>query len=241
MPFDRFNKSYPAGPYRFINREYLIITYKTDPDKLKKFLPEPLQPAGDKIHFEFIRMPDSSGFGNYTEAGQVIPVIHEGVEANFTLAMYLDDFSPIAAGREIWGFPKKYAKPTLEVDCDTLLGTLDYGKVRVATATMHYKYNELDKNAILKSAQKPNYLLKTLPDVDGKPKICQLVRYYLKDIDILGAWGGPATLELHPHVQAPVSEFEVKEIISAVHYTSNLTLDYGEVAIDYLANNTLKK
>jgi acetoacetate decarboxylase len=23
--------SYPAGPYRFVNREFLVITYETDP------------------------------------------------------------------------------------------------------------------------------------------------------------------------------------------------------------------
>jgi acetoacetate decarboxylase len=28
------NPSYPTGPYRFVNREYLIITYRTDPEKL---------------------------------------------------------------------------------------------------------------------------------------------------------------------------------------------------------------
>ena len=27
--------SYPPGPYRFVNREYLIITYRTDPAKLR--------------------------------------------------------------------------------------------------------------------------------------------------------------------------------------------------------------
>jgi acetoacetate decarboxylase len=27
--------------------------------------------------------------------------------------MYLDDDPPISAGREIWGFPKKYAHPKL--------------------------------------------------------------------------------------------------------------------------------
>ena len=25
------NPAYPPGPYRFVNREYLIITYRTDP------------------------------------------------------------------------------------------------------------------------------------------------------------------------------------------------------------------
>ena len=34
--------AYPPGPYRFINREYLIITYRTDPEKLHALVPEPL-------------------------------------------------------------------------------------------------------------------------------------------------------------------------------------------------------
>ena len=28
--------AYPIGPYRFRNREYLIITYRTDPQKLRE-------------------------------------------------------------------------------------------------------------------------------------------------------------------------------------------------------------
>ena len=35
--------AYPPGPYRFIDREYLIITYRTDPAKLRALVPEPLE------------------------------------------------------------------------------------------------------------------------------------------------------------------------------------------------------
>ena len=28
------NPSFPPGPYRFFNREYFIITYRTDPEAL---------------------------------------------------------------------------------------------------------------------------------------------------------------------------------------------------------------
>src|SRR6266513_4490333 len=34
--------SSPRGPYRFVNREYLIITYRTDPVKLRAVVPGPL-------------------------------------------------------------------------------------------------------------------------------------------------------------------------------------------------------
>jgi hypothetical protein len=50
--------------------------------------------------------------------------------------MFLDDHPPIAGGRELWGFPKKLAKPTLHDEIDTLVGTLDYGPVRIATGAI---------------------------------------------------------------------------------------------------------
>jgi acetoacetate decarboxylase len=72
--------AYPPGPYRFVNREYLIITYRTDPAKLRAIVPEPLElnEREPLVKYEFIRMPDSNGFGDYTESGQVIPVTFRG-------------------------------------------------------------------------------------------------------------------------------------------------------------------
>ena len=35
--------AYPPGPYRFVNREYLIITYRTDPEALAAVIPAPLE------------------------------------------------------------------------------------------------------------------------------------------------------------------------------------------------------
>ena len=72
------NPSYPPGPYKFANREYMIISYRTDIDALRAVVPEPLQVTDPVVKYEFIRMPDSTGFGNYTESGQVIPVSFEG-------------------------------------------------------------------------------------------------------------------------------------------------------------------
>src|SRR5579863_9067594 len=74
--------SYPRGPYRFIDREYLIVTYESDPDAIREALPEPLEPDGSNtVLYEFIRLPDSAGFGDYTESGQVIPALFKGEQA----------------------------------------------------------------------------------------------------------------------------------------------------------------
>lgn len=228
--------SYPPGPYQFFNREYFVITYRTDADALAKIVPAPLVFGEPLVKFEFIRMPDSTGFGDYTESGQMIPVTFKGAPGAYVHSMYLNDESPIAGGREIWGFPKKLAEPKLRPVKDTLLGTLDYGPVRIATGTMGYKHRALDSESVRKAFEVPNYTVKIVPDPDCRPRICELVRFKLENLTIKGAWEGPASLELFHHALAPVAALPVREAISAIHVLTDLTLGLGEIAHDYLAS-----
>jgi acetoacetate decarboxylase len=117
-----------------------------------------------------------------------------------------------------------------------LVGTLNYGPVRIVTATMGYKHRAVDAHALGRSlALTPNYLLKIIPHVDGSARICELVCYYLEDIQMKGAWEGPAALSLSPHALAPVADLPVLEVLSARHFVADLTLGLGKVVFDYLA------
>ena len=105
-------------------------------------------------------------------------------EGGYVHAMYLDDNSPIAGGREIWGFPKKLADARRSAhESETLVCTLHYGSVLCVTATMGYKHREIDLAPLLKSLAKPNFMIKIIPHVDCTPRICELVRYYLRGRD----------------------------------------------------------
>ncbi len=237
--------SYPRGPYRFIDREYMIITYESDPDAIRAALPEPMVPDGSNtVLYEFIRMPDSAGFGDYTESGVVIPALLNGEHVNFTAQMYLDDEPPIAGGREIWGFPKKNGNPKLGIVHDTLTGILEYAGVQVAVGTMSYKHEHLlydvDGRKACSSASLTAKLSKTqvnfklIPDIDGSPAIAQLVGYNLTDIQVKGGWSGRARLHLVPHVNAPVADLPVRKVLGGLHFIADLTLPYGRVLHDYL-------
>ena len=233
------NPAYPRGPYKFYNREFVVITYRTDIERLREVVPEPLEVAGDTVAYEFIRMPDSTGFGDYTETGQVIPVRlrtrHGAVEeGSYVHAMYLDDNSPIAGGREIWGFPKKLATPRVCHESETLVCTLHYGSVLCVAATMGYKHCELDPAPLRKSLARPNFMIKIVPHVDCTPRICELVRYHLEDVTVKGAWSGPAAIQLFDHAQCDVARLPVREVVSAVHFVTDLTLGLGNVVFDYL-------
>jgi acetoacetate decarboxylase len=229
------NPSYPRPPYRFCQRETIVITYRTDPDALAAVVPEPLECAGDLVQYEFIRMPDSTGFGDYTESGQVIPVLYQGQPGNYVHAMYLDDEAPIAGGRELWGFPKKRASPKITHEGEVIVGTLHSGSQLCAVATMGYKHQSLGPASVLQALQRPNYLLKIIPHVDGSPRVLELVRYALEDVVLHGAWTSPAALQLYHHALADVARLPVLEVVSALHCVADLTLGLGTVVHDYLA------
>jgi acetoacetate decarboxylase len=237
MPLN--DPAYPKGPYKFYNREFVVITYRTDIDELRQVVPEPLEVAGDTIAYEFIRMPDSTGFGDYTETGQVIPVrfkAKDGTvqEGGYVHAMYLDDNAPIAGGREIWGFPKKLASPKISHESETVVCTLHYGSVLCVCATMGYKHREIDPAPLKQALARPSFMIKIIPHVDCTPRICELVRYYLEDVTIKGAWSGPAAIQLFEHAMCDVARLPVHEVVGASHYVTDLTLGLGEVVFDYL-------
>ncbi|MEA3088355.1 MAG: acetoacetate decarboxylase, partial [Paraburkholderia sp.] len=120
-----------------------------------------------------------------------------------------------------------------------LIGTLDYGPVRIATATMGYKHYSLNLAKERKRLEMPNFLLKVLPHVDGKPRVCELVRHYLDNIELKGAWTGPSSLQLVPHALAPVADLPVLEIVEARHLIVDLTLGTGERVFDYLDHSQI--
>ncbi len=72
MPLN--NPSYPRGPYKFYDREYVVISYRSDADVLRAVVPEPLEVVGDIVNYEFIRMPDSTGFGDLKWTPDLGPV-----------------------------------------------------------------------------------------------------------------------------------------------------------------------
>lgn len=197
-------------------------------------MPEPLEIIEPTVKYEFIRMPDSTGFADYCESGQVIPVRFNGQIGQYTHAMYLNDGPPIYGGRELWGFPKKFAQPALTIAKDALVGVTDYGPVRVATGVMGYKHKALDHVEVAKALATPNYLLKIIQHVDGLSRILELVENYLEDVVLKGAYTGRASLELHPHALAPIAELPVREVVSANHILANLTLGLGKVVYGYL-------
>jgi len=227
--------AFPRGPYRFNNREYLNITYRTDAAALRKIVPEPLEIEDPLVRFEIMRMPDTTGLGNYTECGQAIVVKLGEERGEYMHAMYVDSHPAIASGREVSAYPKKLGAPRLYTDSDTLVGTLDYGTLRIAVATMGYKHQPMTAEDAKAEICVPIFMLKLMQGYERKPRICELVRMQISSVEVKGAWRGPARLQLFEHVLAPMADLPVREIVAASHIVADLSLASPVVVHDYLA------
>lgn len=231
------NPAYPPAKPRFTDREYLNVVYRTDPEVLREVVPEPLQVDEPLVRFEVMKMGDVTAFGPYTEAGQAIPVRFGQEHGEYLHAMYLNNFPATAGGRELSAFPKVMGEPALFPDQAALVGTLDYGTQRVATATMGYKHHRLDPAEAEAQITVPTYMLKIVPGYRGEQRVCELVRSQISDIAVKEAHTGPARLQLFEHVLAPLADLPVREVVSASHVLTDLTLGGADQVHDYLAES----
>ena len=231
IPFG--NPAYPPGPDKFFDRPALTVLYRTDLDKARALVPEPLVLEEPIVSLTFLFMV-APGLGDYYEVSQGLSVSLNGESLSFRPSMYASSVAAILDGREIWGLPKKFGSPMLTVQDDTLVGTLEYSGSLVARATMGYKYREMEPEEARKSLSIPGVVLKIIPHVDGKPRILELVRFDYTNLVLKGAWTGPGALELFHHALAPLAELPVREIVSVTHTICDVTLPYGQVAYDYL-------
>lgn len=230
--------TFPHGPFRFFNRQYMALFYQTDPAAIREHLPEPLMPDGDVVSVQFIDLPDGEGFGAYSAALQSIPCTLGDLKCSFLVQMYVDNCPPLAGGREIWGYPMKYGIAKLETHADTLTGTLDYARERVAVGTMVYKHSHGQEGPLAQAQSffdRTQVTLKLIPDITGEPTIAQLVGLKFSDVKVSGAWTGPGRLELQPCVNAPLADLPVLKMSGGLHMVTSMMLPYGTVLHDYLA------
>jgi len=230
--------SYPRGPWHYKDMHQLIVTYESTAEAVRAVIPRPLQPApGNRVTIEWRRMSEVSGFGPYTEVGHSVACTFEGKPVSYVFQAFLDSESPTLAGREILGFPKRHGEVGLTTVREVLMGTLAYGGMQVAMATMPYRMVDLSAHLpeIEQDLQGTQLVLKLLPDVDNHtPKVAQLVRVNLYNVRLRGAWDGPAELHLVPHVGCPVAALPVVRVLEGRQHLWDMTLSDGEVVHDYL-------
>jgi acetoacetate decarboxylase len=240
---------YPQPPYLYRGATAVIASYEADPARIAGLLPPGVTPLEDPpvclawvVHYPF------STLGVYNEAIMLIRVSFEGEPYTFCPFIYVDNDAALACGRELWGFPKKfasmgYARPEAGSPFgEQLMFTVERpaGK-RLLTVTMNPERpavpGEVSFLPALTLRRVPNSRLGA-----GLPSICELIRTDYSAAPVISAAGTPelwagrcsvtmdSASEFDPlYTMAPV------RTLGALYAVADITLPLGTPVRDYLA------
>jgi acetoacetate decarboxylase len=158
----------------------------------------------------------------------------DGRPAVYSPFLVLESDGAVAAGREIYGQPKKAGQVSLDSNGDLLVGRIARNGIEVATATMCWKQTpssgaELER---LVPGASLNVNLRVRQEEEGRTSR-ELVARAFADVVEHEAWTGPGTLELHANAQLPVHLLRAGEVVLALHRVVDLTLAPGAVVHSY--------
>jgi acetoacetate decarboxylase len=110
---------------------------------------------------------------------------------------------------------------------------VDVTSERVATATMGYKYRELDARRGGSSRCRRTCSRSCAATALGR-WCATSSENQITDVVVKRAWTGPARLQLSGHVLAPLADLPFLEIVDVSHILTDLTLARVEPVHDHL-------
>lgn len=230
----------PHFPFTMRDVTILTMLYRTDTDAVAHLIPEPLVAASDLVAVHLYQMNDTEWFGRYNESAVQVQVALPGSNETgaYSPYLFLDNDGAIAAGREVYGQPKKYGKPKIDIRQDLIVGTLERNGIEVLSVTTPYKQRRSEISEVLSEFDFiTNINYKVVPSTTGGTAVRELTARQLLDVSVDECWVGPGTVEIRPNAQAPIYRLPVRETLAAYYWHCDFTLGPARVIHDYLASS----
>ena len=234
---------YEGPTYKYIHTNTILCVFRTTKEVMEKVVPKPLVYNSDLYIYAWVNhLPRTTGFCHYREMFLTIPVEYPGkdgmVAGNYNAHLYLDNDSPIAAGREIYGYPKKLARVNFTEQEDVLTRSVERGGHEIFKVAISPRVSlptdPIDPLVAQLALPFINY--KLIPSVveGAKPDVAQLTLMELTNFSCTKLDKGPATVEFNSSPADPLGLFKVEEVIGGWYFEGGYDLPYGSVLHDYL-------
>ncbi len=239
---------YPDPPYYYRGAKVALGLYEADTQKVVPHLPPGVTPLEDPVRcIAWVCTYPFTTFGPYNEAILLVRVSFEGEGYSYCPFIYTDAEAPLAAGREIWGWPKKIAELRFDYGAlgmgyrEQLLFTVERpaGK-RLLTVNLAAERPA----AVEELGGLPMLTLRKIPNCEaGKPpSICELVRTDVAMVVHQAAdgspdlWAGRTSVTMDsPSALDPLHDLAPTRMLGGFYGTFDWTLPQGQVVKDYVA------
>ncbi len=214
--FQTRKKKYANG-FMLGDVNMVLAFFKTDHAIIKQILPPPLTPGPEPLGYAYVAEFQKTNFGiKYNEAALFIQAQYKDEIGNYCLSMPVDNDIAMAAGREVYGYPKKIADAiTLTRQGNHVKGTCIRRGIPIIeiTADIQAPFPE-------KFTGTPDFVLKAFPSLDaiGVDDHPRLIRHNSK-VDYGPIEIGSGTLTLQKSHKDLLHEIPVNEVTMAAYTT----------------------
>ncbi len=203
----------PFVPYHCPGNANLFVICRTDPARLAKYLaPTPFEAIDDRY---VIYVSDFSNCDKavYMDTGIIVLVRFGERTGGYYLFVYEDNEVAISAGRDLWGYAKKYAEPTM---------TVEGGRVSSRTVRHGEAIIELDCDLSKPVADLPRLVttphlnIHVQPGPDGRVLNKRVIeRDTSPDFELTSEQMGEGRVTLRGIATDPLHEIQPREVLGA--------------------------
>lgn len=236
----------PGPPWHY-SGDLLTVEYRTDPDRVRELLPEPLEPADDDPGAVALIWADWQSCGSsraelldpvrsqYKECFAVVRCSYRGRTYSRCVHIWVDKDFAIARGTH-QGYPKKLGSiqmtrphpygPAPRIEAGAAFGaTLAAGDRRLAEAVVTLR-EPSEHNGFVNGHPMAHH--RWLPSVDGKGlALDELIETGAASFEAGPAWSADADLRLFESPTEELALLSVEEPIGAYYRQVGVTWDGG--------------
>jgi acetoacetate decarboxylase len=142
----------------------LVALFETDPDVVASVLPKPLEPPERPLAKATFATVDIAGLPTFGAGSFSVQCSHEGTVGYYCLLMPMSTEQSVIGGRETFGEPKKIGQVTVDVDGDSVRGTM----TRMGVTFAEFTGRTTESLPIPPPETRTDFYFKALPAPDGK-------------------------------------------------------------------------
>jgi acetoacetate decarboxylase len=217
---------YPDPPYYYRGAKIVLGIYEADTARVSKHLPPGVTVLEDPaVCIAWASTYPFTTFGTYNEAILLVRTRFEGEGYSYCPFIYVDAEAPMAAGREIWGWPKKFAE------------------LRFAFGGAGMGYREQFMYTVERPAGKRIWTVNMSPERPASPEELGGLPMLTLPMTVNRAadgtpdlWAGRASVTMDsPSEMDPLYDFAPVRMIGGFYGTFDWTLPLGRRVKDYVA------
>lgn len=207
----------PMVPYYCENNRGIAVYTRVNPEVIKRYLENTPFEYVDNTVMVYIQDFTNTDKISFWDCGVVCTAKYKDIYGGYFLYEYEDQDYSIAAGREMWGYPKKFAEVDLVEHTDKIVGTAVKDGVEIIRIELNKK--DICNSKVPDAKFAPHLLLHTVPNGDRPGIFSQRVmgRDTSPDFKCRISKTYNATLSMRPVTNDALDELASGEIICGTY------------------------